>query len=138
MSAGGRNMVRVGQHWHLWEFASPDTGEVILDARLVVHLDVVRARWGSPLRPSSGYRTAAHNASPDVAGLPHSRHLVGQAIDFPIVDDGPGTTWTREEARAAGWIPRSQLGHFLALARAVWPRPEDVVDEGDHVHLEVG
>ena len=129
--------MRVGLYWSLWEFASPDTGAAMIDPSLLAHLDLLRARWGSVLRLSSAYRTPEYNT--ETGGLPFSRHLDGRAVDIPIVDVDPAIPAKASTVaiRARGWIPRVELEAFLRLARSIWARPEDVVDEGDHVHLEV-
>jgi hypothetical protein len=129
--------VRVGLYWSLWEFESPDTGAAMIEPGLLAHLDLLRARWGSPLRFSSTYRSDAHNT--EVGGLPFSRHKTGRAVDEPIVDVDPSDPERGSAAaiRARGWIPRVELEAFLRLARSIWPRPEDVVVEGHWVHLEV-
>lgn len=137
MSAWLRNQVRVGLYWWLLEFESPDTHAAIIHQSLLAHLDLLRARWGSALRLSSAYRTPEYNTKKE--GLAFSRHLDGRAVDVPIVDLDPDSPSRSSAAviRANGWIPRVELDAFLRLARSLWPRPEDVVDEGDHVHLEV-
>jgi uncharacterized protein YcbK (DUF882 family) len=56
--------------------------------KLALRLDGVRKRNGKPMRPSSGYRTARHNAM--VGGEPKSLHLYGMAADFPRSQFAPG------------------------------------------------
>ena len=46
-------------------------------------LDLVRSRFGRPIRLLSGYRSPYHNAR--VGGAPMSRHLAGDAGDLATV-----------------------------------------------------
>lgn len=69
-------------------------------------------------RITSGRRTPAHNAR--VGGSPRSYHLRGRAVDVVV--------------------PRRQVGPLIAFAwayrvNATCTGPEEVLDEGDHVHL---
>lgn len=47
-------------------------------------LDALRATFGQPLMVTSGYRTAAHNASLKNSS-PKSAHLIGRAVDIYAV-----------------------------------------------------
>lgn len=73
--------MRVSAHFHEDEFRSKDGGGVRVEARLVWHLEKLRAIVGKPLRIVSGYRTPAHNRA--VGGASRSRHLHGDAADIP-------------------------------------------------------
>lgn len=64
-------------------------------------------------RITSTRRSAEHNAA--VGGVPNSRHLTGDAVDFI-----PPAGMTRTQAEAA--------------IRARDPHPKELLDEGDHVH----
>ncbi len=136
MSAAERNGVWVSSHFRLSEFESPDTGEVMVDPLLVYCLEVVRLCWGWPLHVSSGYRTPEHNRA--VGGLVNSRHLAGQAVDIPLRDVtaalGEGSS---PEIAERGWIPRPELSRFVRIVRGAGVGRVQVVDEQDHVHLEV-
>lgn len=70
------------------------------------------ATWPAA-RVSSFIRSPAKNAA--VGGRPNSFHLVGLASDFVL--------------------PAAQRSAFVAWARSAWPNA-DVVDEGDHIHVE--
>ena len=88
--------MRISAHFVEEEFRSRDGGGVRVEARLVWHLERLRAICGGrPLRIVSGYRTPAHNRA--VGGAPASRHLHGDAADIPA---GYATV---EQARAAGF-----------------------------------
>jgi hypothetical protein len=132
-----RNAVRISTHFWLYEFASPDTGAVIINPVLLYRLELLRLAWGDPLLIASGYRSAAHNADPKVGGLPYSRHLDGRAVDLPIgTVEVPGphsVAWWR----ARGRIPSTEVDILHALALRVGWSAGQVLDEGDHVHLEV-
>lgn len=73
--------MRISEHFVEAEFASKDGGGVRVEARLVWHLEKLRAIVGRPLVIVSGYRTPAHNAR--VGGAKGSRHLHGDAADIP-------------------------------------------------------
>jgi uncharacterized protein YcbK (DUF882 family) len=74
--------MRISAHFDEREFASKGNGDVRVEARLVWHLERLRAICGGrPLRIVSGYRDPAHNAR--VGGAPASRHLHGDAADLP-------------------------------------------------------
>lgn len=137
MSDQRPNAIRVATAFYLWEFESPDTHTVMVDPELVYRLELLRMAWGSPLRLSSGYRTPAHNTAVD--GLPHSKHLRGKGSDVPIVPEDAATTppATAEWICARGWIPKSHVPLFVSIAQRVGFRRDQVVDEGDCVHLEV-
>ncbi len=132
-----RNAIRVSTHFWLYEFASPDTSAVILDPVLLYRLELLRMAWGDPLIIASAYRTPARNTDPLVGGLPTSRHLVGAAVDLPIGTVEAGPTHTVAWWRARGFVPSTEVDILHALAlRCGWAARE-VVDEGDHMHLEV-
>ena len=70
------------------------------------------------LRPTSGRRTAERNRA--VGGVPGSFHLRGRAVDVVV--------------------PPNERSAFLRWVRAdrATPRctgPEEVLDEGDHIHI---
>lgn len=59
-------------------------------------LEPVRAKFGRPFSPSSGYRSAALNAV--VGSKPSSQHVRGEAVDFEIAG-GPNpelAEWIRD------------------------------------------
>ncbi len=63
------------------EFASQDGADtVLIDLDLVKQLQSIRDKLGVPITVTSGYRTAAHNAS--VGGEPGSLHTLGRAADI--------------------------------------------------------
>lgn len=69
------------EHFRFQEFASPDTGEVLLMRDLARGLERLRSLEGESLPIVSGYRTLAHNAS--VGGAERSVHTWGGAADIP-------------------------------------------------------
>lgn len=92
------------------------SGRASWDWRAVFGASAVReilARWPGAVL-SSFIRSPARNAA--VGGRPGSLHLVGLAADFVV----------SARDRAA----------FLAWLRDRWPSGVDVVDEGDHIHVE--
>ena len=50
---------------------------------LAALLETIRLHFGRPVAITSGFRTAAHNASIPGAS-PHSQHLYGRAADFRV------------------------------------------------------
>jgi len=70
------------KYFTLSEFDSPDLegSGSRMDATLLEMLDSLRDRYGKPLRITSGYRTAEHNAA--VGGVPDSSHMRGYAVDI--------------------------------------------------------
>ena len=72
------------------EFACKGSDTVLIDDELVVLLQCVREHFGKPVHITSGYRTAAYNATLPNASK-HSQHILGKAADF-WVEDTPVTT----------------------------------------------
>ncbi|HXV73865.1 MAG TPA: D-Ala-D-Ala carboxypeptidase family metallohydrolase, partial [Sphingomonadales bacterium] len=61
----------------------PDEKKIKNLARLAKNiLEPVRAHFGKPFTPSSGYRSAALNAA--LGGAAASQHIQGEAVDFEI------------------------------------------------------
>lgn len=74
------NEIKIAEHFMLKEFASHDTGEVMLDARLLDLLEIIRIRINEPLIITSGYRTLEWNRK--VKGVFNSYHRLGMAADI--------------------------------------------------------
>ncbi len=74
-----RNAFNLSAYFTLNEFESPDTGEVMVDSRLIKKLEALRYLVGKPITILSGYRTPEHNAA--VGGEPGSFHTKGMAAD---------------------------------------------------------
>jgi len=80
-------------------------------APLILYWDVARALQHFPgSTMSSWWRTVAHNAS--VGGNAESQHLIGLAIDV---------------------APKVSIDAF----RKKLPRPYTLIDEGDHLHVQM-
>ena len=60
------------------------TDTVMVDEVLTVVLQCIREHFGKPVTITSGYRTAAHNAT--VGGAKSSQHLLGRAADIRVED----------------------------------------------------
>ena len=86
---------------------------VRVSGKLLYHLELLRARIGKPVRITSGFRCVEHNAL--VGGSKHSMHLSGEGAD--IVIKGMTMAVLADHARGAGF--------------------GFVLDEGDHVHVDV-
>jgi uncharacterized protein YcbK (DUF882 family) len=77
---GIRNDIQVSKNFKLYEFESPDTGEVMVDPELIERLQKLRELAGVPISINSGYRTKEHNAK--VGGVDNSQHRLGKAADL--------------------------------------------------------
>ena len=55
-----------------------------MNPTLIQSLNRIREELGKPIRVTSGFRCAAHNAA--VGGVPHSKHRTGTAADI-VCDD---------------------------------------------------
>ncbi len=64
------------------ELACKGTGELLISEDLIQRLDELRHRLGRPLKLSSCYRSAYHNAR--VGGAVRSCHRLGIAADLPL------------------------------------------------------
>ena len=58
------------------------TDTVMVDEVLMLLLQCIREHFGKPVTITSGYRTAAHNAT--VGGAKSSQHLLGRAADIRV------------------------------------------------------
>lgn len=58
------------------------TDTVMVDEALTVVLQCIREHFGKAVTITSGYRTAAHNAT--VGGAKSSQHLLGRAADIRV------------------------------------------------------
>lgn len=71
-------------HFRVREFACRDGSDpIFVEEELAALLEAIRLHFGCPVAITSGFRTAAHNASIPGAS-PHSQHLYGQAADFRV------------------------------------------------------
>ena len=69
-------------HFRVREFACRDGSDpIFVEEELAVLLEAIRLHFGCPVAITSGFRTAAHNASITGAS-PHSQHLYGRAADI--------------------------------------------------------
>jgi uncharacterized protein YcbK (DUF882 family) len=112
--------MKLSEHFQNSEFACPCCGLAAVVPALVVALEELRAKLGNkPIRVTSGFRCAGHNAA--VGGAKSSQHLTGRAVDIAVA----GLTGMEiyEAARtipafrgfgvAGGWchLDLRQLGH---------------------------
>ena len=71
-------------HFRVREFACRDGSDpIFVEEELVALLEAVRQHFGRAVVLTSGFRTAAHNASLPYAS-PRSQHLYGRAADFRV------------------------------------------------------
>jgi len=106
-----RNNWQLTKNFNLREFEMPETGEVVINPKLVWHLQALRDLIAAPITITSGYRTVGHNTI--VGGVTGSQHIDGDAVDV-VVDD-----MYRE-------LLKQCAGQIADLV---------VLDEGDHIHL---
>lgn len=102
-------------HFSRAEFRDKRAGvSVDVPVRLLGALECLRGMVGRPIIIVSGFRTQATNRA--VGGAPHSRHLVGDAVDIP-----PGVA-TVDQAAAAGFVGIGNAGAW-AIHLDVRPGP---------------
>ena len=89
-------------HFRVREFACRDGSDpIFVEEELAALLEAIRLHFGRPVAITSGFRTAAHNASIPGAS-PHSQHLYGRAADFRV--EGVSVAEAAAYAPAAGYI----------------------------------
>ena len=80
-------------HFRVREFACRDGSDpIFVEEELAALLEAIRLHFGCPVAITSGFRTAAHNASipgasphnAAVGGSKSSQHLLGRAADFYV------------------------------------------------------
>lgn len=96
--------MKVSAHFDEEEFRSPHCGAPVVQARLVWHLERLRAIVGRPLRIVSGYR--CQEANRRAGGAKNSRHLYGDAADIP---SGYATV---QQAEQAGFVGIGSKGRW--------------------------
>ena len=94
-------------HFRVREFACRDGSDpIFVEEELAALLEAIRLHFGCPVAITSGFRTAAHNASIPGAS-PHSQHLYGRAADFRVEGvSGKGGIgrYPPRKGRACGWV----------------------------------
>ena len=78
--------IRLAKNFRLDEFKCKcgKCDPVLVDEDLVAWLQRIRDHFGKSVNINSGYRCAAHNASPKVGGSPSSHHVKGKAADIRV------------------------------------------------------
>ena len=77
----------MSKHFKVEEFSCKCCGIYTVNYHLQAVLELVRARFGAPVRITSGTRCKAHNAK--VGGSPNSKHLTGEAADIVVKGVSP-------------------------------------------------
>lgn len=90
------------------EFACKDSDVVLIDDELVVLLQCIREHFGKPVHITSGYRTAAYNATLPNASK-NSQHILGKAADFWVEDTPVATVAAYAETLLPG---RGGIGRY--------------------------
>lgn len=88
-------------------------------------LEAARAALGVPLRVTSGFRTAAHNAA--IGGASDSDHMVGLAADFVPLSDTLSQYEIYRLLQSA-----ATLGQLPAFDQLIYYQVDD------HVHVGLG
>ena len=128
--------MRLSYNFSLWEMTKSQTAErlgldnepneeQIENLRLLCKhgLEPIREQYSVPIKPSSGFRSAALNKA--LGSSPNSQHTKGQAVDFevPWVDNMALALWIRdnviydqlilefykEDVPNSGWIHLSYI-----------------------------
>ena len=78
--------VRLSKNFRLDEFKCKcgKCDPILVDEDLVAWLQQLRDHFGKSVNINSGYRCAAHNASPRVGGSKSSHHVKGMAADIRV------------------------------------------------------
>lgn len=75
---------KLSEHFKVREFRCQDGSDpVFIDSELVELLEKIRVHFGKPVTITSGFRTAAHNATVAKAAK-YSQHLYGKAADIQV------------------------------------------------------
>lgn len=85
---------------------------IMIDQTLVVLLQAIREHFGKPITITSGYRTAAHNAT--VGGAKSSQHLLGRAADIQVAGVSVEDVAAYAESLLPGW---GGVGRYPVKAR---------------------
>lgn len=118
MALSSRKPVQLSEHFTLYELTKSQTAiRRRIDNRAPKHviprlrrlalgvLEPVRAQYGAPFSPASGYRCPALNLA--VGSHPSSQHIRGEAVDFEV----PGVS----NRDLAGWIAGELIFDQLIL-----------------------
>lgn len=81
-----KDKLRLSENFKLDEFKCKcgKCDPILVDDALVTWLQKLRDHFGKSVNINSGYRCAAHNASPKVGGSPSSHHVKGMAADIRV------------------------------------------------------
>ena len=85
---------KISEHFTLGEFQCKDGSDrVLYSEELLEKEEELRALLGGDAEDvkvlfTSAYRTASHNASPNVRGAKNSQHLYGTAVDMKVKKNG--------------------------------------------------
>lgn len=76
--------LKLSEHFKVREFFCRDGSDpVFIDTELVEILEKIRTKFGKPVTITSGFRTAAYNATVAKAAK-YSQHLYGKAADIQV------------------------------------------------------
>lgn len=127
-------------HFRVREFACRDGSDpIFVEEELAALLEAIRLHFECPVAITSGFRTAAHNASIPGAS-PHSQHLYGRAADFRV----EGVSVAEAAAYAETLLPgKGGIGRYpprKGRACGIWtpaaPKPAGRAESGPSSDLK--
>ena len=129
-------------HFRVREFACRDGSDpIFVEEELAALLEAIRLHFGCPVAITSGFRTAAHNASIPGAS-PHSQHLYGQAADFRVegVSVAEAAAYAETLLPGKGGIGRYPPRKGRACGGYIWtpaaPKPAGQAESGPSSDLK--
>ena len=108
--------VKLSENFRVREFACNDGSVTVkIDLDNVKQLQKIRDHFGKSITITSGYRTAAYNASPKVGGAKNSYHVKGQAADIVVSGISPLKVYLYADSigvKGAIYYPNSRFCHI--------------------------
>lgn len=107
---------KLSENFRVREFACSDGSDTVkIDLDNVKQLQKIRDHFGAAITITSGYRTAAYNASPKVGGAKNSYHVKGQAADIVVSGISPLRVAMYAESigcRGVIYYPKKRFTHI--------------------------
>lgn len=129
-------------HFRVREFVCRDGSDpIFVEEELAALLEAIRLHFGCPVAITSGFRTAAHNASIPGAS-PHSQHLYGRAADFRVegVSVAEAAAYAETLLPGKGGIGATRPAKAAPAAGYIWtpaaPKPAGRAESGPSSDLK--